>query len=170
MCDRGDLREVQQRRERGPSPYTIHVCGNYGRKLTKVAGFMDEVLFKHITINLANADVALFSAKRERDALWEYVEENETMWEPYLYTERIHMETQMLDHQPGQVVAFAEFVTSEPLPVPLYRKIIRDYLASLCLQRVSGITSIRSTRSTRIERVKRKTSKIHLIRLWEPQN
>jgi hypothetical protein len=49
------------------------------------------------------------------------------MWKPYLFRERIHMETQMLDNSPGQVIAFAEFVPSDPLPVPSYEKIIRDY-------------------------------------------
>ncbi len=94
---------------------------------SKVAAFMDGVLFKSITIDLANTDVALFSAKKGHDAEWEYAEENETMWKPYLFRERIHMETQMLDNSPGQVIAFAEFVPSDPLPVPSYEKIIRDY-------------------------------------------
>ena len=89
---------------------------------TKVMGFMDEVLFKHINIDLANEDVVLFKVKKGCDALWEYAEENETMWKPYLYTERIHMKTQMLDNAPGQVIAFTEFVTSEPCRCPRTEK------------------------------------------------
>ena len=44
-----------------------------------------------------------------------------------MHTERIHMETQMLDKKPGEVVAFAEFVASEALPVEPYEKVVREY-------------------------------------------
>jgi hypothetical protein len=97
----------------------------------KVENYMDDTLFKHLNLPLVNRKLNAVVNRQLIGPDWcvdrAHLEVNEVKWQPYVFRERVQMETTMLAKAPGVAVSHTNLLTSEFLPMEGYMKVAKEY-------------------------------------------